>query len=141
MKIITWLLAVILGLPILFITLIYAASELGGEVVTLSRIEANGEVSQVRVWIVDEDDKAWIEHSGPDAFWISNLTAAPEIQLTRNGRNTSYIGVPDPNAHTLYHQLRRTKYGVADQIVGIMGPDIEDCDGIPVRLEASSSSD
>ena len=141
MKVIAWLLAVIVGLPILFIALIYAASELGGEVVTLSRIEANGEVSQVRVWIVDEDDKAWIEHGGPDAYWISSLTAAPEIQLTRNGQNTTYIGVPDPDAHALYHQLRQTKYGIADQIVGIVGPDTDDCDGIPVRLEPSPTSD
>ena len=81
MKVITWLLAVILGLPILFFALIYAASELGGEVVTLSRIEANGEVSQVRVWIVDEGDKAWIEHGAPDAYWISHLSEEPELSL------------------------------------------------------------
>lgn len=140
MKIVAWLLAVILGVPILFFAFIYAASELGGEVVTLSRTEANGEVSQVRIWIVDEGDKAWIEHGAPDDFWISNLAEAPQLLLTRNGQQTTYIGTPDPDAHGLYHQLRQARYGVADQIVGIVGPGAEECDGVPVRLEASPNA-
>ncbi len=141
MKIVAWLLAVILGVPILFIALVYAASELGGEVVTLSRSEANGEVSQVRVWIVDDGGKAWVEHGAPDAHWILQLSEVPQVVLTRNGEDTTYIGTPDPDAHALYHQLRRAKYGVADQIVGIMGPGAEDCDGVPVRLEPTPNSD
>ena len=39
MKILYWLLGIVLGIPVLLFGTIYAASELGGEVVTLTRAE------------------------------------------------------------------------------------------------------
>ena len=135
MKIVYWLLGLILGIPTLLVLVMYAASELGGEVVTLDRAEANGDVSQVRIWIVDENEVSWIEHGEADSFWIARLPELSRVVLTRGGRAVSYVGSPDPNSHGLYHRLRSQKYGVADQIVGLMGGSADDCQGMPVRLQ------
>jgi hypothetical protein len=114
---------------------IYGASELGGEVVTLHRAEADGVVSEVRVWIVDNDGLSWIEHGDADSYWIAQLPDSPNLVLTREGRTISYVGTSDPDSHDLYHQLRRQKYGWADQLVGLIGGGGTECTGVPVRLQ------
>jgi hypothetical protein len=113
----------------------YGASELGGEVVTLDRAEANGEVSKVRIWIVDKDNLSWVEHGEAESFWITQLPEAPSVVLSRDGRTTKYVGTPDPDSHDLYHQLRSEKYGWADQVVALFAGDAADCQGVPVRLQ------
>lgn len=135
MKVVYWLLGLVVGIPTLFFVTMYGASELGGEVVTLDRTEANGDVGQVRVWIVDADGMSWIEHGEAEAAWITRLSDAPDIVLTRDGRTNTYTGTPDRGAHDQYHRLRREKYGVADQIIAVLLGKTEDCDGLPVRLQ------
>jgi hypothetical protein len=39
------------------------------------------------------------------------------------------------DADALYHQLRREKYGIADQIVALITGASEECAGVPVRLQ------
>lgn len=135
MKVLYWAIGIVVGVPVLLAVVIFGASELGGEVVTLDRAEADGSASQIRVWIVDEDGQSWIEHGDPDSHWISRLPGSPEVTLTRDGRTTSYLGIPDPESHDRYHQLRRKKYGWADQVVGMFDGEAE-CAGVPVRLHA-----
>lgn len=136
MKVLYWLLGIVLGIPTLLFGTIYGASELGGEVVTLARAESNGDTSQVRVWIVDENGQSWIEHGEADSFWITQLSESPDIALTRAGRTTNYTGTPERDSHDLYHQLRREKYAMADQILELLGaPGVDECEGVPVRLQ------
>ena len=136
MKVLYWLLGIVLGIPTLLFGTIYGASELGGEVVTLARAESNGDASQVRVWIVDENGTSWIEHGDADSFWITQLSESPDIALTRAGRTTNYTGTPERDSHDLYHQLRREKYAMADQILELLGaPGVDECEGVPVRLQ------
>ena len=136
MKVLYWLLGIVLGIPTLLFGTIYGASELGGEVVTLARAESNGDASQVRVWIVDENGTSWIEHGEADSFWITQLSESPDIALTRAGRTTNYTGTPERDSHDLYHQLRREKYAMADQILELLGaPGVDECEGVPVRLQ------
>ena len=136
MKVLYWLLGIVLGIPTLLFGTIYGASELGGEVVTLARAESNGDASQVRVWIVDENGQSWIEHGEADSFWITQLSESPDIALTRAGRTTNYTGTPERDSHDLYHQLRREKYAMADQILELLGaPGVDECEGVPVRLQ------
>ncbi len=130
-----WVLGAVVGIPTLFLATMYAASELGGEVVTLDRTEANGEVSRVRIWIVDSDGMSWVEHGEPDAPWIARLSDAPNVVLARGGRTSPYAATPDPDAHDLYHRLRREKYGFADQVIAALLGSAEDCPGVPVRLQ------
>ena len=135
MKVMYWVLGILIGVPAAFFAVIYGASELGGEVVTLERAQANGDVNKVRIWIVDQDDASWIEHGEAESFWITQLTESPTIVLSREGRAVSYMGTPDRESHDLYHKLRREKYGWADQIVGLVSGGAAECQGVPVRLE------
>lgn len=135
MKVIYWLVGFIVGVPVLLLAVMYGASELGGEVVTLDRAEANGDVSKVRIWIVDKDDLSWVEHGEAESFWITQLADSPGVVLSREGQTTKYVGMPDPNAHDLYHQLRSEKYGWADQVIALFAGDPAECQGVPVRLQ------
>ena len=135
MRALYWVIGVVVGVPVLLALVMYGASELGGEVVTLDRAEADGGASRVRIWIVDQEGLAWIEHGDPDAYWISLLAEAPDVVLTREGRKVSYLGTPDPDSHDLYHQLRRQKYGWGDRLVGLFGGGTAACSGVPVRLQ------
>ncbi len=130
-----WLLGVILGIPTLLILVMYGASELGGEVVTLDRSESSGDVKQVRIWIVDANGTSWIEHGDPESAYITRLAQSPNLVLKRGGRAIRYIGTPDRDSHDLYHQLRRQKYGTADQIVQLFSGGVEECPGVPIRLQ------
>ena len=134
MKALYWLVGIILGIPLIFVVLQYGASELGGEVVTLDRAEANGELSQVRIWIVDEGDTSWVEHQDPSAFWITRLADSPDITLNRGDETATYAGQPDPASHDLYHQLRQEKYTWADQVIAVFTGNTGECQGVPVRL-------
>ncbi len=135
MKIVKVLVGVVLGIPFLFVVLLYGASELGGEVVTLDRTDANGEVSGVRIWIVDADGKSWVEHGDSTAPWITRLAETPKIAMARAGETNTYLAAPDLASHDQYHQLRREKYGVADSLIALMTGKGGDCPDLPVRLE------
>ena len=136
MKVLYWLLGLVLGIPTLVMAVIYGASELGGEVVTLSRSDSDGDTSQVRIWVVDENGSSWIEHGDADSFWITQLSESPNIVLNRAGHDTHYTGTADRGSHDLYHRLRREKYGMSDQIIELLGaPSVDECEGVPVRLQ------
>jgi hypothetical protein len=135
MKIVYWLLGIFVGIPILVLAITYGASELGGEVVTLHRSDANGDVSRVRIWIVDKDGTSWIEHGDSESAYLARLAKSPELVLEREGRETTYIATADRDADALYHRLRREKYGIADQIVALMTGASDECAGVPVLLQ------
>jgi hypothetical protein len=125
---------ILVGGPILFFAAIYAASELGGEVVVLHRQSADGSIDRIRIWVVDDGERTWIEHGAPDADWISMLADDPMIILERRGEATRYHASADPEAHARYHALREAKYGFADQFVAIAGGDGNACSGVPVEI-------
>lgn len=134
-KALYWVVGIVVGLPALLVIVMYGASELGGEVVTLQRAEPNGEMSQVRIWIVDDGSMSWIEHGDAESFWITRLAESPGLDLSRNDQTASYVGTPDRNSHDHYHKLRRQKYGWADQVVALFSGGAAECQGVPVRLQ------
>ena len=70
MKIFFRLIVTLVGIVLIWIAMVLGASELTGEVVTLLRPEEDGTTKKVRLWIVDIDDKTWVEHGTQDSFWI-----------------------------------------------------------------------
>ena len=78
MKIVLWMVGIVLAIPICIFAITYLASELSGEVVTLHRSQANGDVSKVRIWIVDSNEESWIEHGNQTA--IGCLSLAPTLK-------------------------------------------------------------
>jgi hypothetical protein len=138
MKTIYWLIGILVTILALLIAIPIVASELGGEVVTLERAEKEGEPSRIRIWIVDKDDTAWIEHGDSESYWMNRLRSSKEVVVDRGGQIQRYEGVLDADSHDLYHDLRRQKYGWADQLIEMFSGGLENCDGIPVRLTVSN---
>lgn len=140
MKYVYWFLGLLVGIPVLLIAIPIVASELGGEVVTLERAEEDGESSRIRVWIVDNDEASWIEHGDSESHWMEHLQTSKEVVLNRAGQTQIYEGTPDSDSHDLYHDLRRQKYGWADQLIELFSGGREGCEGVPVRLLLSNDA-
>lgn len=118
-----------------YFLVILAASEMGGEVVSLLRPSVAGGYDEVRVWIVQDGDATLIEHGGQGDGWLEGLKAAGPISLLRGGVKIDYLGQQSSGLHARYHALRREKYGLADQIIETLtGASVDACEGIPVQL-------
>ena len=116
----------------------FGLSELGGEVATLVRPEADQSNKNIRVWIVDADNKSWIEHGDSESYWIKQLSKNSELLIIRKGEEKKYLAFTDRDSHDFYHNLRREKYGLSDKMLDILAfgaTSKENCEGIPVRLE------
>ena len=75
------------ALLFLYVLTIFVASEAGGEVAELYRPSESGQIEPIRVWVVDTNDGALIEHGDPNDWWIKNLTKRPTLKLRRSQRN------------------------------------------------------
>ena len=125
---------VLIGLPAFYLSVLYAASELGGEVAVLHRFAEDGLIDRVRVWIVEDENGIWIEHGGPDAAWIKRLTTNSTVTVERNGQAQRYRARLDPESSTHYDRLRRDKYGLADWLISILTPADGASAAAPVHL-------
>ncbi|MBT5052861.1 MAG: hypothetical protein HOM69_06520 [Gammaproteobacteria bacterium] len=124
------------GIVLMYFGLIFAASELGGEVVTLLRPSADGNFDEVRIWFTEADSDAFIEHGSDGDWWLERLKAGGLLSLRRAGLKVDYHAVSAPDLHTRYHELRREKYGIADQIIEQLSfSSVNTCDGVVVRLQ------
>jgi hypothetical protein len=129
-------LVVMVGIVLMYFGLIFAASEFGGEVVTLLRPSADGDVDEVRIWFTEADSDAFIEHGTDGDWWLERLKAGGALSLVRAGRKEDYHAVSAPDLHARYHELRREKYGIADQIIEQLSfSSVNTCDGVVVRLQ------
>ena len=138
MKFFLKVIVVLISVVIAYGVLTFGLSELGGEVVTLVRPEVDGSNKNIRVWIVDADNKSWIEHGDSESYWIKQLTNDSELLIIREGEEKKYLAFADRDSHDLYHNLRREKYGFSDKMLDILAfgaTSKENCEGIPVRLE------
>ena len=132
------LVVILISIAIVYGVLMFGLSELGGEVATLVRPEADQSNKNIRVWIVDADNKSWIEHGDSESYWIKQLTNDSELLIIREGEEKKYLAFSDRDSHDLYHNLRREKYGFSDKMLDILvfgAISKENCEGIPVRLE------
>ena len=132
------LVVILISITIVYGVLMFGLSELGGEVATLVRPEAYGSNKNIRVWIVDADNKSWIEHGDSESYWIRGLIDDSGIFITREGDGKKYLAFADRDSHDFYHKLRREKYGLSDKMLDILSfgaTSKENCEGIPVRLE------
>jgi len=138
-RIVLIVLGVIVAIILLTFGALYGASELGGEVLVLHRYASDGGVEPTRIWIVENQSGAWIEHGDPDAPWMARLSTDPMITLERHGTPNAYRARPDPDAHELYHRLRKEQYGWASTIVDALTGDYPECGAIPVKVELADA--
>ena len=134
MRIIFKLLSGFAAFVVAFFLLMLGLSEIGGEVVTLTKPSESGGQQTVRLWIVDQDGSAWLEHGDPSSFWIQNLSKNPKLTVERQGKVHAYEAKADPDSHELVHKLLREKYGSIDAIIRLLGGEADRCPGVPVHL-------
>jgi hypothetical protein len=124
-----------LGLAVLALGLSFIASEKGGEIVTLRTTDSAGAVHETRIWVVDADGRAWLRAGDPKSGWLARIREHPAVEVERSGQRAAYTAVPQPSERDRINALFATKYGIADQYIGLLfGRD----DATPIRLDPSS---
>ena len=117
---------------------ILLASELGGEVVTLTTRDEGGAERTTHLWVVDHQGFAWLRAGNPRSGWLSRLRRDPRVRLSRGGVSASYIAEPDPAQRTAVERLMAEKYGLPDRLIGVVRS-IGGEKSVPVRLIPSAS--
>lgn len=113
---------IVAGLAVLAALIVgglFAASEIGGEVVVLHTRDASGADLSTHLWIVDDGGFAWLRSGLPTSGWFVRLEARPDVSVERAGQTTRYRAVPvrSPEARERIHALMREKYGWADRLI------------------------
>ena len=122
--------AVLIALVLAFVAM-FAASELGGEVVTLTSFDADGMPHETSVWIVEDDGSLWLRAGNPGSSWIRRVRADPKVEVTRDGRTSSYRAEVVLDRQERINRKMADVYGWADRVVGTMR---ESDQTQPVRL-------
>jgi hypothetical protein len=133
MRWIVRLLVLLVVLFVAFIGAIFAASEFGGEVVTLRTREGSAE-RRTHLWIVDDAGFAWLRAGEPTSGWLARIELNPDVVVERGGAAYHFHAVPvhDPVVRDRIHALMREKYPLADRFISAM----RDPNGsVPVKLE------
>jgi len=128
------LVGALLGLALLFVASIFAASEFGGEVVHLRTTDAQGAEHTTHLWVVDDGGFAWLRAGMPDSAWLKRIEADPNVVVERRGAALQFRAVPvhDPAVRDRIHALMRRDYPWADRFISLL----RDPNGsVPVRLE------
>jgi len=115
----TLVLLVVLG-GVGLVTAVFVASELGGEVVTLTTADERGVEYQTSLWVVDHGGHSWLRAGSDESGWYRRLLQDPRVRLERNGEVRKYEAVPVPERTERIGELMAAKYGWADWIVGIV---------------------
>jgi len=114
------LLLLLVALPVLFGLSIMAASELGGEVVTLYTRDPGGTESRTSLWVVDYDGFQYLRAGNRDSTWFERLRRAPGVRVERGGKVASYQAQPSPDLTPKIDALMAEKYGFADRFIGLI---------------------
>ena len=124
--------AVLVALPLLLVAVVMAASEFGGELVTLHTREVDGVEHTTSLWVIEREGHAWLRAGDPGSGWLRRLEAVPEVLVERNGKTTRFQAVPMPERIDLVNQAMARKYGFANAVIDFT---LDASDAIAVRLD------
>ena len=105
---------------VLVMSLSFAASELGGEVVTLTTTDAEGDSHETSLWIVEDEGSLWLRASNPGSGWLKRITAKPDVELSRGGESTRYRAEIVRGRSDRINEKMAEAYGWADSVIGVM---------------------
>ena len=100
--------------------LMFAASELGGEVVTLVTSDTDGTLHETSLWIVEDEGALWLRAGNPDSSWLKRIRKTPAVTLTRAGKTVRYRAEVVLGRNGRINQLMADGYGWADRVIGGM---------------------
>lgn len=124
--------AAVVGVLAVAVLLIGALSP-SDEVVTLVTQDAEGEMHETPLWVVDVEGVPWLRAGNPDAAWVEQLRDAPTVEVVRGDRTTHYEAEFVADAPTREHinELMNQKYGASDSLVGLFTGRSQ---SLPIRL-------
>ena len=128
-----------IGVVVLYLVLVFGASE-SGEVVQLVTRDAQGEAVTTRLWVADTDGAMWLRAGDGAPGWYQRLTAhsAHSPATLIRGENTYLItAIPEPQRIAEINQLMADKYGLGDMLIGILAG--SPASGIAVRVVVASN--
>jgi hypothetical protein len=114
------ILLLLLALALAFVLTLAAASEFGGEVVTLYTRDASGGESGTSLWVVDHEGFQYLRAGDRAASWFERLRREPQVRVERAGKAASYQALPSPDLTRTVDQLMAEKYGIADRIISVI---------------------
>lgn len=114
------LLLLLLVLAVGFVVTLAAASELGGEVVTLYTRDEGGGETGTSLWVVDHAGFQYLRAGDRTAGWFERLRREPQVRVERDGKAASYQALPSPDMTRSIDELMAEKYGLADRIIGVI---------------------
>ena len=130
----------LVALGLLAVGGIFAASELGGEVVVLHTFDASGRERTTRLWVVDDDDgRPYLRSGVPTSAWFVELEASSAVVVERAGESHRgrALAVRAPGAIERVNDLMRAKYGWADRLIGATR---DGSASLAVRLDLTGSA-
>jgi hypothetical protein len=112
-KILLFLVALAVG----FVAAVALASELGGELVSLTTNDASGGQRSTSLWVVDSDGFAYLRSGNQDSGWYERVVADPNVEVERDGRSRRYTAQPAADRTHEIDALMAEKYGWADTLI------------------------
>jgi hypothetical protein len=126
-----WIIGLLITSPLWFGAALYAASEYGGETVTLETLDERGNSFMTTLWVVDLHREPWLRAGNADSTWLKRLLVNPDVFLVRDGDRRPYRAEIVEYETDRINYAMRQKYGYADQLISL----IHDPDRIvPIRL-------
>jgi hypothetical protein len=98
----------------------FAASELGGEVVTLTTFDSEGEPYETSLWIVHDDGSLWLRAGNPGSSWLARIRLDPKVEVTRAGETVAYRAEIVLDRRDRINRKMADAYGWADTLIGAM---------------------
>ncbi len=124
--------ALLVALPLLIVAVIMAASEFGGELITLRTRDVDGVEHTTSLWVIEREGHAWLRAGDPGSGWLRRLEAVPEVLVERNGKSARFRAVPMPERIDLVNEAMARKYGFANTLIDFT---LDASDAIAVRLD------
>ncbi len=140
MRTLAWLAGALAAVILLLWGSMLLLAEYGGEIVDLRTVDASGETSETRLWVVDDSGSTWLWAAAPGRRWLQRLRTHPEVQIVRGGEVARYRAVPveTDEARQRIGWLTLERYGVAASALNLIHHVLlhhAPTAGVPIRLE------
>jgi len=132
MKLVGIVVGILIAVLVGFAGLIFGASELGGEGVTLYTTDAAGAEHVTPLWVVEFEGAQYLRSGAGPSGWYLRLQERPDVRVERGGEVKRYRAVPQPEKVRAVDALMAEKYGVADRIVDLIR---DPSKSVAIRLE------
>ena len=133
-------LVAVLGLIVIYLALIYAASE-SGEVVQLVTQDSQGQEATTRLWVAEDDGSMWLRADQGSGWYQRLIThdAQNPATLIRGDQRYEVVAKAEPVQIARLNTLMAEKYGLGDSVVAALAGSPEN--GVAVRLVTAATED